>query len=371
MPQPPLSDEVAQATLDAWGRNGASHERAAAELGIARSTFQARLQIARERGMRPAVVPPQRYGGMPAPDWQATAPAAEFPEIPDAEPSYEELKSRQISDFTRLHAHKEAAKLIRVNVRIDGPYGVMAMGDPHLDDAGTNWPLLDAHTRLIQRTEGLFGANVGDLSNNWIGRLARLYANQNVSRSRALILIEGWLREVRWLWIDPGNHDLWSGADDPVRWITRFAGIHYKWQGSRLELVPPSGASVVVNSRHDHPDYSQWHPTHGPLKAATMDGYGDDIYTCGHIHAGAYHLHVHPTAKLSHVLRLSSYKVYDQHKDERGFRDANLPAGVFVVNPLAPTNTGRVTFFADPEAGADYLTFLRRPRVRVQAGRAA
>lgn len=352
----------------AKGKQGAA-PRVAELLGISVSSAQRRLDFARTLGMLEDVVADPSILATSRDDWQAQNAGATFPELPDAEPSYAELKSRQIADFGRLHAHKEAAKLIRVRVNVEGAYGIMVMGDPHVDDAGTDWPLLDAHTHLIQRTEGLFGANVGDLTNNWIGRLARLYANQNMSRTRALILVEGWLREVRWLWIDPGNHDLWSGADDPVRWLTRFSGIHYKWQGSRLELVPPSGASVVVNSRHDHPGHSMWHPTHGPLKAATMDGFGDDIYTCGHIHAGAYHLHVHPDGRLSHVLRLSSYKVYDAHKDERGFKDARLPAGVLVVNPASRTHAGRVKFFADPEAGADYLTFLRKPRVRVAAGR--
>ncbi|MDE2469390.1 MAG: hypothetical protein KGL35_11755, partial [Bradyrhizobium sp.] len=198
-------------------------------------------------------------------DWQGDESVAEFPDLPSDEPAYEELKARQIEDFKRLNANREAAKLIKVKVKIDGPFGIMAMGDPHVDAHGTDWPLLDRHTQIIKRTEGLFGANVGDITNNWVGRLARLYGEQNMGRKRALILAEGWLREVRWLWIDPGNHDLWSGADDPVRWITRFAGVHYKWQGTRLELVPPNGASVIVNSRHDHPGYSMYHPTHGPL----------------------------------------------------------------------------------------------------------
>lgn len=294
----------------------------------------------------------------------------EYPPIPSPEPSYEELKLRKIEDFQRLDASRRAAALIKVRVKVDGPYGVLVMGDPHVDADGTDWPTLDRHTQLARKTEGLFAANVGDITNNWIGRLARLYGEQSMSRSRALIMAEGWLREVKWLWIDPGNHDLWSGADDPVRWITRLSGVHYKWQGSRLELVPPTGASVVVNSRHDHPGYSMYHPTHGPLKASIWDGHADDIYTCGHIHTGGYMLRVNPVGKISHILRLSSYKVYDNHKDEKGFVSSHLPAGLFIVNPLAADPAGRVLFFADPEEGAEVLTFMRRAKA-VQVRKAA
>jgi len=356
MAQPPLSREAAQAALDAWARHNRSWRAAAEELGIAKATFENRLKRAREMELRP--------GGA---DWQGAEPAAEFPAIPSAEPSYAELKERMKADFARLSAHKEASKLLRVKVKIDGPYGIMPIGDPHLDNNGTDWPLLDRHVNLIKRTEGLFGTNVGDTSDNWVGRLARLYADSNLSRKRALILIEGFMREVRWLFVDKGNHDAWSGVDDPIAWFARDAGTHYKWEGSRVELVSPCGSSIVINSRHDFPGRSQYHPTHGPLKAATFDDHSDDIYTCGHIHIGGYMLRVSPTGKISHLLRLSSYKVYDSFKDQRGFLDGHLPSSVFVVNPAATDPLKRVKYFADPEDGADYLTFLRRPRVRVQA----
>lgn len=361
MPTPLLSESVMREAVEAVQRYGGI-KPAARALGIPSSTFKGRYRAALER-LPDASFPPQD-------DWQRDEPAATFPGIPSKLPTYDELKQLRIADFNRLDRHKQAVKLLRVQVRIDGAYGILVMGDPHVDDDGCDWPTLDRHIALIRKTEGLFGANVGDLTNNWIGRLARLYGDQNMGRERALVLVEGFLREVRWLWIDPGNHDLWSGHDDPVRWLTRFAGVHYKWQGSRLELVPPNGASVLVNSRHDHPGYSMYHPTHGPLKAAIMDGHGDDIYTCGHIHSGGYHLHIHPTGKASHLFRASSYKVYDNHKDERGFRDQHLPAGVFIVRPESANPHGRVTFFADAEEGADYLRFLRRPRVRVQAAAA-
>ena len=351
-----LPQELMQQAVDSVVAKG-SIVQAAKFLKMPYETLRSRYYTAKAMGLTPS----GDLSSIEKPnDWQEAEPAFEYPDLPSPEPTYAELKARAVEDFNRTHAHREAAKLIKIKVRIDGPYGIMTMGDPHVDDNGTDWPLLDRHTQLIKRTPGLFGANVGDITNNWIGRLSRLYGQQNMSRSRALILAEGWLREVRWLWIDPGNHDLWSGADDPVRWIAKLSGFHYKWQGSRLELVSPNGSSVIVNSRHDHPGHSMYHPTHGPLKASIWDSYHDDIYTCGHIHSGGYILKAHPNGKLSHCLRLSAYKVYDSHKDEKGFLDAHLPAALFIINPSAKEQRNRIMFFHDVEEGAAVLTDMRK-----------
>lgn len=326
--------------------------------GISHSQAFRWLNTAKERGLI------AELGGER--DWQGRDAVAEFPVIPKATPTYEELKTRQKSNFTRLQANREASRLINVKLKIDGPYGIMPLGDPHLDNPGTDWPTLDRYVKIIKTTEGMFGTNIGDSTDNWVGRMARLYAESSVSRAEALILLEGFLNEVRWLFVDRGNHDVWSGADDLVGWFSRGMGVHYKWEGSRVQLTSPNGAHIVINSRHDFPGRSQFHPTHGPLKAATVDGHGDDIYTAGHIHHGGYMLRVGPTGKKSHILRLSSFKVYDGYKDQHGWLDGHLPAAVFIIDPNCPPET-RVKFFDCPEFGADYLRFLRRPCFRVKA----
>jgi hypothetical protein len=79
-------------------------------------------------------------------------------------------------------------------------------------------------------------------------------------------------------------------------------------------------------------------------------------------------IYPHNNGKVCHIFRASSYKVYDQHKDERGFKDHALPAGVFVVDPEASTEMSRVVFFGEPEAGADVLKWKRR---RFKQGKSA
>lgn len=342
-----VDEDVLRNTLNILRARGFNVSAAARDLEISRSAVRGRLRMIKSKWPSEAIISESNW----------TQPTEfEYPEIPEPEPSYEELKIRAVADFKILQANREASKLIQVKIKVQGPYGIMLMGDPHIDDSGTDWELLSKDIELVKSTPGLFGANVGDVTNNWIGRLARLYGQQNMSRNRAILMAEGFIREIPWLWLDPGNHDLWSGADDPIKWITRFAGICYKWQGSRLQLITPNGRSIIVNSRHDHPGHSMYHSTHGPLKAAQFDSFHDDIYSCGHIHSGGYMYFVQPNGKKSHIIRLSSYKIYDNHKDEMGFRDHSMPSAVIVVNPEIEN---QVTFFPEPAEGAKYLTYLR------------
>ena len=51
MPTPPLSDELALEAVEAWKRHRKSRTNAALDLGIAASTFEHRLRVARERGL--------------------------------------------------------------------------------------------------------------------------------------------------------------------------------------------------------------------------------------------------------------------------------------------------------------------------------
>jgi hypothetical protein len=364
--------EVAEETWNAVRDHG-SVLAAATALGLHRNTVTGRYNAAILRYGMPdartsvkAVTALRGSSAVAAPD----AGAIKMPDLPEDVADYGELKQRSIREFNRYKAAHDARRLVDLPVRMDGPIGLMATGDPHVDARGCDWSLIDAHTKLVRETEGLFATNVGDLANNWVGRLARLYAEQHVTPRETRVLIEGFFNDFggKLLFIDCGNHDLWNGQDDLYRWLARAAGTQMAWHGNRVRLNFANGCAVTINSRHDFKGSSQWNITHGPLKAAMM-GDKDDIYTCGHLHAGGYQLLVHAGGEISHVTRLSSYKVLDPFKDEHGWRDQNLPAAVFVINPDAPTPAAKVAFFADVNHGADYLTFLRRRHGHSSGGR--
>ncbi len=293
-------------------------------------------------------------------------------QTPSGDEPIEDLIARRAAAYARRHEAKEANELIQVNVQIEGPYGILHKGDPHVDDDGCDWPTLLRHIEIIDQTEGFFAANVGDLTNNWIGRLARLYASQGTTAGDAWRMVEWLIQRLRWLYIIGGNHDAWSGAADPVRWLAAQAGVNYKWHGMRLALRSPNGCEVRVNARHDFAGTSQWNGAHAPAKAARMGWARDHIYTCGHRHMAAHStLFFNNGEHVAHALRVGSYKVHDDFAESKGFPKENMPAVATIINPHARDAAGLVTVFWDVEAAADYLRYLRRPRVRVQAGRAA
>ena len=281
--------------------------------------------------------------------------------LPEDDIPIEQLVELRKKQFKHKREHEEASKLIPVKINIRGPIGIWHAGDPHVDDDGTDIEALEKHTDLVRKTEGLFAANVGDTTNNWVGRLAKLYAEQSTSASQAWKLAEWFIRRCDWLYMIAGNHDAWSGSSDPIKWIARQQNALYKSSEARLGLMFPSGLQVRINARHDHGGSSVWNPAHGPMKAAML-GTRDHIYVAGHKHESAYSVLKDAINGITmHALKVSSYKVFDRFVKERGFRDNTLsPCAVTIINPDLPeTHPDMVKVFWDPVEGADYLTYLR------------
>lgn len=344
MATPPLADAKKREILEAVAVTG-SITKAAVILGIPRGTANARYKIAQ-------VAPPEK--------------PFEAPSLPDELPTADELLTRRKKQYGRKNAAKEARALIRVKVKIDGPFGVMHMGDPHVDDDGTDIALLERHVELCNQTEGLFAGNVGDYSNNWVGRLARLYGEQSLSAQEAWVLVEWLIKSTNWLYLIGGNHDLWSGASDPIKWMARQANSLYEHNGARLGLVCPNGREIRVNARHDFKGHSQWNTAHGPSKAAQM-GWRDHILTCGHTHVSGYQVIKDPSNGLiSHALRVASYKTHDRYADEKGLPNQNIfVAPVTIIDPRFEDDDPRlVTVLFDPEEAAEYLTWKRNRKTR-------
>ena len=283
--------------------------------------------------------------------------------IPDENVDTDTLIEWRKKQFAKKRTHKEMAKLREVRVSVSGPIGIAHFGDPHVDDDGTDIELLENHMDIVNRTDGMFGANLGDLQNNWIGRLARLWADQGTSAKQAWQLTEWMCKKVDWLYLIGGNHDAWSGSGDPLKWIMAQANTAFDYSGTRLNLKFPNGKEVRVNARHDFSGHSMWNPAHGPMKAA-MGGWRDHILTCGHKHVSfvAGPLKDPANGLLSWAIRCAGYKTYDRYAEEKGLPDQNaFPACVTIIDPKYGDDDPRlITVIPDVETGADYLKFLRR-----------
>ena len=295
---------------------------------------------------------------------RAEAPALEVEPPPSADLPISDLLADRKRRFEYRRRHEDAKRLIPVRVKESKPIGILHYGDPHLDDDGTDIGLLEQHSDLVRETPGLYGANVGDTTNNWVGRLAKLYATQGTTAAEAWRLAQWFVESLRgkWLYLVGGNHDAWSGAGDPLKWLTAQIGALYQESEVRIALRFPNELEVRVNCRHDFAGNSQWNPAHGPMKAAMM-GVRDHVLVAGHLHSSAYGVLRDPDAGFSiHAIRVASYKRYDRYAMEKGLRDMHLsPCAVTVIDPRLPEqHPDLVKVFWAPEEGAAYLTWLRQ-----------
>ena len=92
-------------------------------------------------------------------------------DLPTGNEPIGELIDNRIKKYALKSKARNAENLINVKINVDGPVGIAHFGDPHIDDDGTNIAELLMHAELVQKTEGMFGGNIGDNQNNWIGRI--------------------------------------------------------------------------------------------------------------------------------------------------------------------------------------------------------
>ena len=326
-------------------------------MGIPAMTIRSRLKRAKEL-----------YGIEPRQDayrQRKAPPIFTVDSLPsDGEPEAADLIAKLAEQHRKRSEHHHAAKLRQVRVHMDGPIAIAGFGDPHIDDPGCAWGDLERDVRICRDTPGIMAVNIGDSTNNWVGRLMRLYADQEVTSKQALKLIEWLMTALPWLLDKEGNHDLWNTEKgDPAEVIHRLMklpGIR-EMGSSRLRLTLPSGAEVLMHVRHDFPGGSQFNPAHA-LVRETLFGFRDHILMCGHRHSSGYIPVFHnDPRRLCHGFRLGTYKDFDHYAAEKGFQDTNWARSMgAVINPdHADDPTRYIKPFFNLEEMAEYLTWRR------------
>ena len=256
---------------------------------------------------------------------------------------------------------RDSRRLINIHINIDGPIGIAHFGDPHVDDDGTDLSQIIYYMDIINGTEGMFAGNLGDIQNNWIGRLASLYGQQSTSSKEAWRLTEYFINKLNWLYLVAGNHDVWSGDGDPLEFIMRdHKGIYQRW-GARMNLIFPNGKEIRLNARHTFKGSSIWNTAHGVARAA-QTGWNDHILTCGHTHISGYQVIKNPSSGLiSHALQVACFKIIDNYADKLGLDDKNIfNCPVTIIDPNYKDHDNRlVTTIFNPQMASEYLTYLR------------
>mgnify|MGYP003136838789 CR=1 FL=1 len=281
-------------------------------------------------------------------------------------PEPEDLPVPEIIEHRKkMYAQKvkgrNSKKLINLNINIDGPIGIAHFGDPHVDDDGTNIGDILQKCDIINDCEGLFAGNLGDIQNNWVGRLGFLYGQQSMSAKESWRLTEYFVNKMDWLYLIAGNHDVWSGDGDPLDFLMRDTkGVYEKW-GARMCLNFPNGKKIRINARHTFKGNSIWNTAHG-VSRAIQTGWRDHILTCGHTHVSGYQVLKDPsTGLISHGLQVASFKILDNYADKLGLDCKNIfNCPVTIIDPRYEDDDNRlITTIFSLEKGAEYLNYLR------------
>jgi hypothetical protein len=304
--------------------------------------------------------------GLPDPRTTA-AKSANFTvyQPPSRDRSLSELIAHRRAESERAIEYEDATNLFRVDLKADGPIGLMIFGDPHIDSPGCDFRMLESHLSLAaKRAEYVFAGNIGDLQDNWIGRLERLYADSTTNSRETWRLVE-WMMKgcgVQWTWLIKGNHDCWLGRNDPLDWISKSAGVGIEQpHGVRIGFQHPNGQQTRMNARHDFKGNSIYNPLHS-LKREVLHGHRDHIVVAGHRHIGADARDINGDGMPFVMVRVSGYKVADPYRLEIGAHAKPLhPSALIVVDPDEPeSSNNRVWCAPTCEEGIDYLTFKRK-----------
>lgn len=289
----------------------------------------------------------------------------ELPTLLDEDLPFEELiKKHYIPRTEKKIAHKNQFKWMPVSVKVDGPFLYVAQGDQHMDDPYCNLKLFMRHIELMRRPDVLV-LPMGDLHNNWVGRLQKLYAHQDMSRDVAYKGID-WYFNHSGLNIPlalAGNHDVWEMGYKILSLIVdKDKTVLADWR-AQFELVCPNGRVVKIDAAHDHKGSSQYNALHGQKKAA-LAGVKADVFFGAHRHTPGIAKDWYPEeGKVCWYVRPGSYKWFDQHAVNNGFPNyQDAPAMCAVVDPETE-NVNPIVFVSDDmEFALDMLSFLRKKR---------
>lgn len=284
----------------------------------------------------------------------------ELPVFPDEGMEAEQILDHLEKKFSKAWDLHQAKHWFPIKVREKRPVAITWFGDPHLGSDGCNVALLRRDVKIVGQTEGMYGANLGDTTDNWGGRLTRLYAENDMSRPTERKLATWFLDSVPWvLWLE-GNHDHMDGAFTAhMRAINANHVPMIDWR-ARFRLVFPNGREVRIDAAHDHKGHSLWNELHGQDRASLIDEHAD-LFMAGHRHDWAIKQKELPTGRVATLARARGYKFVDDFATKHGFHQKHNGASIVtVIDPEPRSACELVRAFADVEEGADYLAFKRR-----------
>lgn len=347
MPAPELSEDELHRRISVLEKHGGNQSKASDELRICRSTLQRSIQKAKW-SEKPQDPPKQQSDDII------------FPDLPSDLLDPADLIDQAATRFERHQAARDARRWMEIKIKTNKPFGLAFVGDPHLDNNGCNWPLLREHIRILKDTPGLYATNLGDLTDNWVGRLVRLYADQEMSKKAAWKLAKYFMRDsgIKWACHIIGNHDAWNDGPYLIKANATPTVPVEDWQ-SRFQFVFPNGCRVRIHAAHDFPGSSIWNPMHGPQKASMLLEQAD-IYAAGDKHNWAINQSENANRDfVYHLIRARGYKTIDQYADNLGYASQKYGATITAIIDPVGVGVNKIRCFADLEESAEFLTWKR------------
>jgi hypothetical protein len=281
----------------------------------------------------------------------------ELPNIPDDDMPVDMLVEHLTQRFAKRKEHKEATKWYTIKMKSNQPIGLLWFGDPHIDDNYCDWESLHRDLAIVESQSAIYGCSLGDHQNNWVGRLGRLYGEQDTSHKTAWKLVEWLINKMNPMVLIGGNHDMWSGAGDPLKWMTGLNTVREDWE-ARICIEFPNGRQCRIHAAHDMPGHSQWNSLHAQNKMARFKSHAH-LYISGHRHNwGLAQIEDVERKSTAWLARARGYKFHDTYAFVKGFEQQNF--GQSIMQVIDPQNDSPVSWtqcFADPQEGADYLAF--------------
>lgn len=344
-----LPPELAQEAIDALARSD-NPTAAARLLGLPRETFMGRLRRAEALGLKPFA--DREYSDLGVPS------------LPSAEVPLADLVRHRVERFKTQWRARQAREWIPIRVATSGPFCLAFVGDPHVDDNGCNWPLLERDLDLLRKhKETIYAVGMGDYANFWRGRLAaKVYPHQETTAGDGWRLVEHILTTVPWRALILGNHDLWTWGEgaspfDAVK--ARLSAEPLKWE-AKLQFTPPKGEPVKVWASHHFKGTSIYNTLHGGQRKAIWSGARADVYVDGHTHEWACTHQEAEGGGTYWLLKARGYKFIDPYADLHGYFAHHYGATMAIIVNPAVDGPGRLHGFADLQEAADYLELIRK-----------
>ena len=317
--------------------------KAARACGIAISTFKDRLS--------------RELIQLPTTTLTSDTHEMSFPVFPEDRPGIDTILERLGSDYEQKRHATDKKEWFEIKAKSNLPFGLMVWGDPHLDNPGTDIPLIRHHMRLAKHPS-VFSINIGDTLDGWVGRLARLYGESRVDVHTARELACWFMREVRWmLWL-AGNHDMWADNEAILRQMSKQHDVPLlSWQ-SKFKLVFPNSNEILVHAAHNFPGRSMHNIVHGNMRAARSTSPAD-LLLDGHLHDwGSSQFEMAAFNRVPLSIKVAGYKRIDSYANVNGYQSARYGSTCLVVIDPNMEGPGRLTPFWDVEQGIFTLDAL-------------